>query len=64
MRWMRRKHQREWDDFVARGYLRLADFNAERDRGLVHTDEYVAEMAIVQERLNAEQNVKDEVSEW
>jgi hypothetical protein len=31
---------------------RLATFNAERDRGLVHTPAYVARMAAIQQRLD------------
>lgn len=35
-------------------YGRLATFNSERGRGLVHTPEYAAEMAELQARFDAE----------
>jgi hypothetical protein len=45
------KKEREW---VEKGYHQLAIYNSEVARGLVHTNEYIAEMAEVQKRFDEE----------
>lgn len=48
------KHEKE---FIEKGYQALANFNSEKARGLVHTDEYKEKMKEVQERFNKEHGV-------
>lgn len=54
---MRRKYREAEARFEAKGYGRLATFNAERYRGLVHTPEHAAEMVALQQRFDAEHEV-------
>lgn len=61
---MSAKSRRRWEEFVDKGYAALADYNAERDRGLVHTPEYTARMAEVQERFNAEKLAEARENGW
>lgn len=41
-------------EFHDKGYDRLATFNAEQARGLIHTPDYVEEMEEIQERFDEE----------
>jgi hypothetical protein len=45
------KHEKE---FIEKGFAALAEFNAEKYRGLVHTPEYTEKMKEVQKRFDEE----------
>lgn len=51
---MSRKHRHAAELFAAKGYDRLATYNAERSRGILHTDAYIKQMAEIQARFDAE----------
>ena len=52
-RWFRKKQPPPWASVLHRHEVdQLATYNAERARGIVHTDRWKAEMAEVQRRFN------------
>lgn len=50
----RSQQRKNEDDFEAKGYGKLATYNSEKGRGIMHTPEWVAHMEFLQECFNKE----------
>lgn len=60
----RRRENQFWDALPSEDVTRLATFNSERSRGLMHTPEYAERMAELQRRFNEAREAEARARGW